>query len=146
MIIQCSCVSHDFPRRTLQPEVHQRRGHLRDPQWGCYLPRGPEGKQDRGKARGWVSCAGKEEVSEVEGAARTLPYSLSVGSFHPSALPVLCSNLTSDREHKWAKTHTPSSPREKTSRASSAPAQMDSTAGYLRVCLSLCTNISPIKY
>lgn len=55
----------------------------------------------------------KEKGLAVEGTMRTLPYTSALGAFHSSALPVLCSNPTSDRERKWAKPVCPKSPWEK---------------------------------
>lgn len=54
----------------------------------------------------------KEEGLAVEGTMRMLPYTSALRTFHFSALPVLCSNPTSDREHKWAKRVCPKSPWE----------------------------------
>lgn len=78
----------------------------------------------------------KEKILEVGGAEKTLPYSSAFGTFKPSALPLLCSNLTSDRGHRWSETVCPKSPWGKRSRASLAPAQMDSTVRFLRVSFS----------
>lgn len=75
----------------------------------------------------------RKEILEVGGAEKTLPYSSAFGTFKPSALPLLCSNLTSDRGHRWSEPVCPKSPWGKSSRASFAPAQMDSTVGFLRV-------------
>lgn len=41
----------------------------------------------------------KEKGLAVEGTMRTFPYNSALGTFHSSALPVLCSNPTSDREY-----------------------------------------------
>lgn len=78
----------------------------------------------------------KEKILEAGGAEKTLPYSSAFGTFKPSALPLLCSNLTSDRGHRWSEPVRPKSPWGKRSRASSAPAQMHSTVGSLRVSFS----------
>lgn len=83
----------------------------------------------------------KEKILEVGGAEKTLPYSSAFGTFKPSVLPPLCSNLTSDRGHRWSEPVCPKRPGGKRSRASFASAQMESTVGFLRVCLSLGTNI-----
>lgn len=42
----------------------------------------------------------KEKILEVGGADKMLPYSSTFETFKHSALPLLCSNLTSDRGHR----------------------------------------------
>lgn len=111
------------------------------PRGGASSPENQKEKQAGGRAQRWVSSFRKEKILEVGGAEKTLPYSSAFGTFKPSALPLLCSNLTSDRGHRWSEPVCPKSPWGKRSRVSFAAAQMDSTVGFLSVCLSLGTDI-----